>query len=625
MTIRTFASLLLSLSLFSAPASAASSPGTDDGQAAFVPGQVLVKFKAEATATSRGAILARRGHALIQDLDVRNFAVVRVSAGQSVEAAVAAYQDDPAVEYAQPNYIYSGQKVPNDSIYGQLWGMKNRGQTITNAFTQPPGSPLSYDVNYPGSNPGTAGSDINAELAWNAITDCSSVVVAVVDSGVNYDHQDLAANMWSSTAFPKHGYNFVDHTDDPMDLHGHGTHVAGTIGAVGNNNLGVTGVCWKASIMAVRVLDATNHGNTASLISGINFAVAQGAKVINMSIIGYNPFDQAYSEAVTRARDADVVIVVCAGNDRKNNDAAGTNAYPCNFTQPNLVCVAALDQKYALAGFSNWGVTKVMIGAPGTNVVSTWPGTNADVDYPIPNPLTPDWSTSTTTSGGWSSTTATTAKGPLQILADPSTFPTGTYREKTDDHAWSGLPIGPADAALLKYVIAGEVPYAGFFRAAYAAGETASDPFDGRTPLIERTYWEWPESNLEDSWSASFDVKRCISSPACTIGFQLTSADGPTAKGIAVGKVRVQTLALNNTSYNTIDGTSMASPHVAGVVTMLRAYNPRYNYADVVEAVKAGGRSVPALVGKTITGKALDAIGTISYLQPITGVTATVQ
>jgi subtilisin family serine protease len=625
MTNRTFASLLLSLALFSAPAAAASSPGVDDSQATFVPGQVLVKFKAGMGANARGTTLARRGHALIQDLEVPNFTVVRVSAGQSVEAAVMAYREDPSVEYAQPNYIYSGQAVPKDSAYRQLWGLKNTAQTITNALNQPLGTPLTYDVDYPGSNPGLAGGDIKAEAAWNAITDCSSVVVAVVDSGVNYNHEDLAANMWTSAAFPKHGYNFVDYTDDPMDLHGHGTHVAGTIGAVGNNDIGVTGVCWKASIMAVKVLGADNEGNTASFISGINFAVAQGAKVINMSIIGYHAFDQAYSEAVTRAQDADVVVVVCAGNSTKDNDAPLTNAYPCNFTQPNLICVAALDQKYALAGFSNYGVTKVMIGAPGTNVVSTWIGTSENVTYPISDPPSPDWTTSTSTSGGWGYRAVSTSRGPVQCLTDPPNYPTGTYGAGTDDRAWRALPVGKADRAQLKLVLAGSIPASDFLRIAYRAGTSAGDPFVDGTPITEYQKLDSPDEALRSPQTWAWDVSGCISSPACTIGFQLQAFPGSTAKGVAIGKVRVEIFTANTTSYQTYEGTSMASPHVAGVVTMLRAFNPRYNYADVVEAVKAGGRTVPALVGKTITGKALDAIGTISYLQPITGVTATVQ
>src|SRR5205814_9622383 len=126
---------------------------------------------------------------------------------------------------------------------------------------------------------------------------------------------------------------------------GHGTHVAGIIGAAGNNTKGTTGICWKASIMAVRVLDATGFGSDATIIQGIDFAITHGARVISMSLGSDGTLDPAFSDAITSAQTNDIVVTVSAGNKAKDNDAAGGSAhYPCNFTQPNLVCVAALDQ-----------------------------------------------------------------------------------------------------------------------------------------------------------------------------------------------------------------------------------------------------------------------------------------
>jgi subtilisin family serine protease len=217
-------------------------------------------------------------------------------------------------------------------------------------------------------------------------------------------------------------------------------------------------VCQKASIMAVRVLDDMGNGTTATAIDGISFAVTNGARVINMSLVGGGTFfDAAFSDAITNAQSSDIVVLVVAGNGPNDNDGAGGARYPCNFTQPNLVCVAALDQNYALAEFSNWGATGVDVGAPGTNILST-SGAN-----------------------------------------------------------------------------------------------------------------------------------------------------------------------LNSTSYGTMNGTSMASPEVAGLAAMLRAYNPQYTYADTVGAIKNGGRSVPALAGKTTTGKAVDVMSSLAFINPPTGLTATVQ
>src|SRR6266705_2422094 len=220
----------------------------------YVPGEVLVKFKSAAIAQERAATVAALGHTV------------------------------------QPNYIYHAAAVPNDTQYAQLWAFKNTGQTITTGTYSPTN--------------GTTGDDMNIEPAWGHITDCSSVVVAVVDSGVNYTQEDLAANMWNGGFnFPNHGFDYVDSDNDPMDLNGHGTHVAGIIGAVGNNAKGTTGVCWTASIMAVRVLDATGSGSDVTIIQGIDFAITNSAKVINMSLGHGGPFSQAFSDAITSAQN----------------------------------------------------------------------------------------------------------------------------------------------------------------------------------------------------------------------------------------------------------------------------------------------------------------------------------
>jgi subtilisin family serine protease len=422
------------LTLYAQVAAAPLAPRTFPAAAAsqYVPGEVLVKFRPTAGTQGRMASAAARGHAVLANLDLPGWAQIRVGVGQTVEAALSSYRDDPGVEYVQPNYIYRAAAAPNDSLYGQLWAFKNVGQ---------------------------AGNDMNIEPAWGHITDCSSVVVAVLDTGVNYNHQDLAANMWNGgSGIPNHGHDFVDSDNEPMDLSGHGTHVAGTIGAVGNNGTGTTGVCQRASIMAVRVLNTLGQATTATAIRGIAFAVTNGARVINMSFIGGGSFDPLFSDAITNAQNADVVVVVVAGNDTGDVDGVSGARYPCNFTQPNLVCVAALDQNYALASFSNWGASSVDVGAPGTNILST---------------------------GG--------------------------------------------------------------------------------------------------------------------------SAE------------------LSNTSYNTISGTSMASPEVAGLAAMLRAFNPQYTFADTVNAIKNGGKSVPALAGNTTTGKAVDVMSSLAYINPPTGVTATVR
>ena len=295
----------------------------------YVADELLVKFKHGVAKAQQAQIVSAFGAREIQRVGKQQrFSRIKLQKGQSMQQALATYRADPNVEHVQPNYIYYAQVVPDDTEYNQLWGL---------------------------SNPN--GNDIDAELAWNQITNCNNVIVAVLDSGVDYTHQDLATNMWDGSAagYPNHGYDFVGESifnlnpdDDPMPLgfvEEHGTHVAGTIAAVGDNDNGITGVCWQAQIMAVRVMDSIGAGLTSSIIEGITFAVDKGAKVINMSLGFQGTFDPAFSNAISYARDNDVVVVVAAGNAGTNNDT--TSFYPCNFTQANLLCVAALDQNYS--------------------------------------------------------------------------------------------------------------------------------------------------------------------------------------------------------------------------------------------------------------------------------------
>ncbi len=248
-------------------------------------GEILVQFKNTLSTTSASNLVSSLGASVMKTVGKDKISLVSLPKNMSVEQAVDNFLSDPNVVHAQPNYRYYATAAPNDASYGQLWGLNNTGQTIT--------SP-SYSTN----NPGTSGNDIDAHLAWDVITDCSSVVVAVIDTAINYTHEDLASNMWTGNA--NGGWDFVDNDNDPMATDGqiHGGHVAGTIGARGNNTVGTTGVCQRVQIMAVRVL-GPGGGSSSDIIQGIEFASDNGADVINMSLGGGGGFDQVYSDAIT--------------------------------------------------------------------------------------------------------------------------------------------------------------------------------------------------------------------------------------------------------------------------------------------------------------------------------------
>lgn len=582
----------------------------------FVQGEILVRFKSSMTIQAQQLSVESQGARSVKSVSgIMNISKVKLPLGETVSAAIEAYQSNPNIEYAQPNYIYYATAFPLDTSYLQLWGMNNTGQTIS-------------DPDYPTNNPPglmAVGSDIDAELAWEQITDCSSKVVAVIDTGINYTHQDLAANMWdgSGAGIPNHGWDFVDGDNDPLPVGGgedHGTHVAGIVGAVGNNNAGVTGVCWQASIMSVRVLGPTGSGTTAGIISGIQFAADNGASVINMSLGGEGPLDVLSSGAIDYAQARDVVVVVAAGNggtdgvgdDNDDNGLFGgggddgdvnTIYQPCNYIQDNLLCVAALDQSYSLASFSNYGATSVDVGAPGTNVLSSWAGAI----------ITDDFTTGWTLSGGW--TTGTCAL--TNTLFNPSDWcSNGTYANNADDRAYKSFNLNGVLAAELYYVVSFDTE-AGFDFFSNSMISSGGDPFaGGGTELL----------NISGSQTGVVkrDISSCITS-TCSIGFGLTSDGSVVFRGVGISNFRINTLQANSSSYKVASGTSMSSPHVAGIATMIRAFNPNYTYAQTVEAIKNGGEAVAALSGKTSTGRAANAMGALAYITQPTGVAAVVQ
>ncbi len=572
----------------------------------YIPDELLLKFKPGVGTASLTQSVHSTGSTAVATLSP-GWMHIKLPPGLTVSQALAAYGGDPNVALAQPNYIYHALAIPTDSSYGAQWALKNTGQTVTTAVQ--PGFGTLYATN----NPGVAGADLDIEPAWDHISDCSRVTVAVVDSGINYNHAELTSAMWDGGAgIPNHGWNYVNNNNDPMDLYGHGTHVAGIIGGTGNNGTGIAGVCWKASIMAVRVLDAGGTGTTATITQGVNFAVAHGAKVVNLSL-GGPAFDQAFSDAITGAQTSGVLVVAAAGNDGANNDSGTTPTYPCNFPQANLLCVAALDQAYQLWGFSNYGSTSVDIGAPGANILNTWAGTSAVTT----DPLTSGWTFTTKAGGGWAYQTLNTTAGPLQSLVDPTPFTGVLYNNSTDDRAYKTFNL-TGNGGALQFVTAVDLMPGDHVRVAYKS--TGGDPFSAGTTALDVA----GVSTLPSLVGVSLDISGCIST-TCSVGFQLQSDASGQALGVAIGTLSLQTLTLNTASFNTVSGTSLAAPHVVGVAAMLMAFNPLYTYTDVTTAIEQGGRTVTALAGKTTTGKAVDAMGALAYINPPTGLQVNVQ
>ncbi|GBF39621.1 thermitase family protein [Leptospira johnsonii] len=582
-----------------------------DSKIKFKSSEILVKFKNNAGDSVKSYAVSSFNGKVLNDLGETGISQVELREGQTVEEAVAEYSSHPDVEYVQPNYIYHASTSPNDPVYNQLWGMNNTGQIIATA---------TYS-GIPANNPGTSGDDMRMESAWDVNTDCSNTIVAVVDSGVNYNHTDLSANMWSSGSCVSdkgvslgacsNGWDYADNDSNPMDLNGHGTHVAGTIGARGNNATGVAGVCWTAKIMAVRVLDQSGSGDTATIIKGINFAVRNGAKVLNLSLGGPD-YDSAMRSAMANAGSKyDALFVVAAGNE--SNDLKSDNSYPCEYDDANILCVAALDQKFQLASFSNYDSSKkrVDIGAPGTNIRSTWAGAEATASLAFAS-----WTKTTVQGTAWN--WANCPPTVLYLSTSCATAIIGTstsgYASNTYSVAYAPISItsgAEAVTARMNLYLDTESGYDGINMYA-STSSTPSIIFSS----INKVGSLSGETN--GGLIANFEVAatNCVGSSTCYFGYEFVSDSSINRAGVAITAFNLITLDVNDTTqYNTINGTSMATPHVAGLATLLRSFNPKFTYSDTIKAIIAGGTTTSSLQSITKYGKAANGDGAIRNLE----------
>ena len=327
----------------------------------YVPGRVLVRWKPQLKSAARSAAMAPLGASRLASYEFVGVEALAVPGMDAAEAA-ARLSQDPRVEYAEPDYIVSIGRVPDDPRYPEQFGLHNTGQTG-----------------------GLAGSDIGAERAWDLFTGDPGLLIADIDSGCDYDHEDLAANIWTNPGEiagngidddrngyvdDVHGYDFYSHDGDPRDDNGHGTHTAGTIAAVGNNGLGVTGVVWRAKLVILKFLNSGGSGPTSGAVEALGYCVRNGIRLSNNSWNG-GFYSRALEDAIIAAGDAGHLFIAAAGNARTDTDASPS--YPGALPEDNIISVAATDHADQLAAFSNFGLISVDLAAPGFDVLSTFP------------------------------------------------------------------------------------------------------------------------------------------------------------------------------------------------------------------------------------------------------------
>jgi thermitase len=533
------------------------SPPADD------PREVIVRFRAGADGTERAAVRQATSTQVARTTRLPGVQVLKVDAATTPEEAIRALERDPDVIYAERNAeMRAFATTPNDPRFGELWGLRNLGQSIEGLI-------------------GTPDADIDAELAWDLTVGSESVIVGVVDSGVAYDHPDLAQNTLTAL-----GRDFVDDDNDPRDLNDHGTHVAGTVAAVGNNSLGVAGVTWNSKILPVRALDGAGLGFTNDLADALDYAADNGARVVNGSFGGGGG---SLTFQTFIAQHPETLFVFAAGNDGTNNDAAGTQVFPCNVPLSNVICVAATDQNDQLAGFSNFGATSVDLGAPGTNILSTRPHFDALLSTGFDGPSAPGWTVSpwvfSTTAatgthsiadstGNYSSNSNSVATAPSQNLAGLSgchvDFALRLQSESGFDFFSVERTVGGGGLVTVSPLLSGSTLGAFFPLSFYLDA-------DGLNNVVVRFRFSSNATNNFDGAYVDDVVIRCVGTGYAGNEFQF------------------------------LDGTSMASPHVAGAAALFFARNPSATVAQARSALLTTGDARASLAGRTVTARRLNA------------------
>ncbi|MFH1219248.1 MAG: S8 family serine peptidase [Candidatus Eisenbacteria bacterium] len=360
--------LALTLVILVCAALLAGSASAKEYKGSYMAGQVIVKFKSNANAAERAAVKSDLRGNTKQRLSLIDAELWDIS-GYTVEQAVNKYKGNSKIQYIEPNYVLFALETPNDPRFSELWGLNNTGQTG-----------------------GTADADIDAPQAWDVFTGSSSVLVCIIDTGLDYNHPDLAANAWTNPGEIAgngidddgnghiddiHGWDFYNNDNDPFDDHGHGTHCAGTIGGVGNNGIGVAGVNWTVKIMSCKFLSSGGSGSTTGAINSIEYALTIPNLKIMSNSWGGGGFSQALMDAITAAYNHGVLFVCAGGNYVGNTDI--TPNYPSCYNVPNVMSIGATDHNDEIADFSAYGAVTVDFFAPGVDILSTTPGNTYSV------------------------------------------------------------------------------------------------------------------------------------------------------------------------------------------------------------------------------------------------------
>ena len=599
----------------------ASSPPYDTLQP-YVKGELLIRIKS-CTPRTLHRIKDRFGGSFIKRFRHTGTYHIKLPDHMSVEEAVALYANDPDVLRVEPNYLRmaTSGNPPDDTFFEDLlWGLNNTGQRISGTF-------------------GTVDADINALEAWELTTDCSGVVIAVIDSGIDFHHPELRDNLWTNPdEIPDngiddnnngyvddiHGWNFISVDDDYtgssdiMDYNGHGTLVAGIIAARGNNSRGTTGVCWTARIMPLKFININGIGNVAEEITAIEYAMDNGAAIINASFSNYGEttgYSRAERDAIAAAEEAGIIFVAAAGNSGNNNDDLGEANYPASYLLDNIISVTASDPNDTLPAWAGYGPVAVDVAAPGVYIYSIDPGpdTTWECDF---ESSTAGW----TLEGNWGLTGRKSHDGSYSLTDSPGG---ARYDNQSDTTAvLPSIDLTNRTNPLLTFYIRGSSELK--FDLLYV--ETADDKTGPWTNepvnIILNNYTLFYEEGISGSdymlqWAyAVVPLTHLAGQPRGHIRFRFETDISNTEDGWYIDGIQITALDVTypdpqSQYYGYLVGTSAAVPFVSGLAGLLWSRFPDMTPMQIKDLILSGVDRKPDLSGKIRSGGRINAYNSV--------------
>jgi subtilisin family serine protease len=584
---------------------------------ALSPDRVIVEWAPGASPAERRGARKDADVDFGRDLGNRRFQLVETEPGQTPRDAIRELRTDPSVVLAERDGYATELAIPNDPLFGQLWGLQNTGLGVD--FFQGP----------------LAGADIDASSAWERTVGTASTVVAVIDAGYRFEHPDLADRAWTNPIEAAgtsgvdddengvfddiHGADFVgadldaptvdgDPTDDDLFTSpgGHGVHVAGTIGAEGNNGIGITGVAQGVSIMPLRVCSIRASSKArgcpfSAIIEAVNYAGAKGARVANISLGGAIPNDPL-ADAI--AANPQTLFVFGAGNEGVSNEVQPE--YPCVYDPlaegkgaiDNVICVAATDQADELAWFSNWGANTVDLGAPGTQILST-----AQYRYFIKDDFEVDDFDLKWIGSGPDGGLVRTDEAPLTSfgISDSPGAPPDPGSNRASRSVPVTVPPGyrGCEVEYTRRVVGGGL----WFEYIIDGGEEENGNSDAGTG--RRTY------KLLGALDGGGEVE---------LSFAYDAPAAPqSGDGLWIDDVQLRCIAKVGEAggYRFANGTSMAAPHVTGAAALLFSLKPSASVTEVKKGLLGSVDPVSSLAGKTTSGGRLDAAAALDLFDAV--------